>query len=935
MRVDAIRPQNFQRVNLNRYNSFSKSIDTNFVTTHDTVEFKPASFAYITFTGNNRNPNQVSSLAFENKGTGLPEDFQGGMGVVTYEGPKSMIEHENMDVRSFQPFHEHNNHKGGYKFLYTKNIELVDGKLPEQIEAKWFLSAAPGQSIEDFAKSNNYDIKDLRFVIQSEPDGKTADSLSKYCLLDKTGVKGHVERMSNNKIGETEKIYYELFEIAKDNPSYNVIKDKPNYFMYTKELAKTPKPYTYGPDGWGGIEAEIINSDFVRACLDAEKQMNTEKFGNWNPGSYWGHDRPVATILAHMANASAAGDEYYNGSIVHHTAHNTGKNYQGSTDNPFQFARLIFGPKDVEALRNHPSYELLENFNSRGWGNLTDLEKQFVRKAFAPMIGEFVDFFGNYNVTKIAINAKKMNPDNASFGTVSPNFDKEMKNPNMDVAPGIGADIRNIETISPLNGSTPASLNLDNNKGSFGRGNNILTDHKNGFHTFTLDEPIEQIIKKREKNAKWLTDIMNKALTEGQDTLNRVFFNPLQIEQGRSVIGNLSKYKEGEMLLMGWGRPDEQKAFTITLEGLLDFYQRDDVPMELKLKVNTLLGWGDAPFDKGSREWHLIENAYNKIIELEGGAFKGKLSLCDGRFPNKLVGCATHGIFTSRREMCGITPLEAKAAGVPSLVTATGGPVDYINESNGWKTKTAPEMNPPFDGLSWNASNDLIDDTRRARVAKEVSDKLKIMVEEYINHNENYIKKCAKNASESFDWHNNNEFNGGKSANKMYKEDIWKIPQGWEARNKNPLQKLVGSIKETSESTAESINKAVQEALTAITTATNKGIETLQQTGTQVIETIKTTSKSAAEESSKAISEASEKILQEIKENIPKTPGAAETPITNTVQEEGQKIVKEASKTKWGKIIGFGGGAVALLGAGGYYLYNKKQASEHGINKTA
>ena len=190
MRVDAIRPQNFQRVNLNRYNSFSKSIDTNYVTTHDTVEFKPASFAYITFTGNNRNPNQVSSLAFENKGTGLPEDFQGGMGVVTYEGPKSMIEHENMDVRSFQPFHEHNNHKGGYKFLYTKNIELVDGKLPEQIEAKWFLSAAPGQSIEDFAKSNNYDIKDLRFVIQSEPDGKPLTVYQNIAFWIKPASKG-------------------------------------------------------------------------------------------------------------------------------------------------------------------------------------------------------------------------------------------------------------------------------------------------------------------------------------------------------------------------------------------------------------------------------------------------------------------------------------------------------------------------------------------------------------------------------------------------------------------------------------------------------------------------------------------------------------------------------------------------------------------------
>ena len=50
--------------------------------------------------------------------------------------------------------------------------------------------------------------------------------------------------------------------------------------------------------------------------------------------------------------------------------------------------------------------------------------------------------------------------------------------------------------------------------------------------------------------------------------------------------------------------------------------------------------------------------------------------------------------------MCGITPLEAKAAGAPYIATATGGMVDYTNETNGWKTKSAPEMNPDFDGFN-------------------------------------------------------------------------------------------------------------------------------------------------------------------------------------------------------------------------------------------
>ena len=47
--------------------------------------------SYITFTGNtDRNVNQVLSLAYENKGTGLPEDFQGGIVILTAPGIHEM-----------------------------------------------------------------------------------------------------------------------------------------------------------------------------------------------------------------------------------------------------------------------------------------------------------------------------------------------------------------------------------------------------------------------------------------------------------------------------------------------------------------------------------------------------------------------------------------------------------------------------------------------------------------------------------------------------------------------------------------------------------------------------------------------------------------------------------------------------------------------------
>ncbi len=783
-------------------------------------------FVPITFTGN-KNLQQVLSLAFENKGTGLAEDFQGGMGVVTFEAPQSLIEHEGLDVRNVSPIHNYNNHKGGYKFVWTKNLELTDGKLPNEIPTKYFLSANPGQTLEDFAQANKMDTKDLRFVIQSEPNGKGPDSTSKYCLIEPTSVKGEFERMSDTDIGKLQKIKYKLFKISNDNPAYNKLKNKPNYWLYTEALAKTTKPYTYGPEGTGGIEAEIINADFSRAMLKAGKQMNTKEFEYFNPGEYWLHDRPVASFLSFIADESAKGDDFYDGTISHFTIHNPRRAYQGTTDDPFKFARIIFSPEDVKEIAARPDYELLQNFNAKGWHNLTDVEKEYVTKAFEPYIGEFRDYFGTYNITKIAIASKKVNPENTSIGTVSPNFDKQMKNPEMNVAPGLGKDFREIETTSPLNGSTPANLGLDNNTADFGRGSNTLSANKKGFTPLVYNgNNIEEIIANREKNAVWLTKILSKAEKEGQATVNKVLYNDMQISQGRSVIGSISNYKKGDMFVVGWGRPDEQKGFPISLKGVLKFFKREDVPKETKSRMFFQFGWGDLPFDKNSREWHLIDKFYNEIISLDNGAYKHNIQLADGRYPNKLVGCATHGIFTSRDEICGITPFEAKTGAVPYLTTAAGGPVDYTNDKNGWKTKTAPEMNPEFDGLDWSAPAETLDDARIERSSNEVSDCLKQMSDEYFNDKPSYIARCKKNIEENCDWHNNSEYNGGKSANELYKNKIWKVEEGWQARNKKPLKRLVktkfNEIKQNVTQTAQDI---IEETANIIERHTSDGAQ--------------------------------------------------------------------------------------------------------------
>lgn len=776
---------------------------------YNDYNIRPAEgISVITFTGNTeKNMNQIASLCFENKGTGLAEDSQGGMGVVTMEGPSSLNKHERMDVRSFIPFHEYDNPNGGYKFLITKHVQLVDGRLPDEIEAKWFRSAAPGVTLEQFAASNHLSPADVQYVIQSEPNSKGPNGKSKYVLIEPTSVKGSFERMDDFDIGKTKTVNYELFRFADDNPPY-VKLDKNNYWVFTQDFAKVPKPYTYGPEGQGGMTAEIINSDYSRAVKESLKQMNTEEFNYFNPASIWGHDRPVAWFYSHIAE-----DGHFAGTISHHTLHNPRRVYQGFTYNPFEFARAIFSTEDVRQLAQSPNYDILQSLSSRGWDNLTDAEREFARKEFEPFIGVFKDYFGSYNITKIPVVAKIVNPDNISVGTVSPAFEEQMRDPNMDVAPGLGEDFKIIKMTSPLNGSTPANLEIGNNTSDFGRGNNTLSLYREGFTPLIYDgKNIEEIIANREKNAIWLTNILKNAEEKGAEEVNRVFFNDMQIEQGRSVFGSISNFKRGDMLVTGWGRPDPQKGFPISVKGVLKFFKRKDVPEDIKKRVHFQFGWGDLPFDKNSRDWKLIDKTFKEIMSLEGGKYARNFQMCDGRYPNKLVACATHTLFTSRDEICGITPFESMSAGVPYGTTAAGGPKGYTDSSIGWKTVTAPEMNPEFDNLSWNTPEDVIDDARVNRASDEVADMLKNMSEEYFNDKPSYIEKCKNCIERKTDWHNNGLLNGGKSANRMYIEDIWRITEGWGGRDKTPMRRLMGQSIEAIKAAAENAPETVSEA---------------------------------------------------------------------------------------------------------------------------
>lgn len=775
----------------------------------------PAGYSKVNFTGGALNMKQLISWTPENNGLGLPEAAQGGEGNVGYEVVKSLREHEGLDARSIMPFWSHNNGQGGYKFLLRPESEFGTGALPETIADKWFYSAKPGETLEDVAKKLHLKPSEINYVIQSKPNGFGPNAESKYCILEPTSVKGSIKRIADNSLGELKEVPYELFKISASNPKYNKIKGEPHYFLFTPEFAVTSKPYSYDCHGNAPFEAEIINSDGMRATADilAKDKMNTEEFGFFKPASAFAHDRQAHTLANHIANISARGNDNLNGIKVHIWEHNTGINYQGRTDDPIKFLKVVADEVDVEELKKHPHFDILQKAHRFGINNadaLSPREREIAWSVLEPALKPFRDAFGCYNIIKTGIAAVRTNPDNFSDGTVSYTFEKEMGSQDTpEAAKGLTDDFRDLKTKSVLNGSTPASLNLHVPEAGFGRGNNGLTKYRGTFTTFKYDGTnIEEVIAAREKNAKWFTNLVYDAYKKGPDELNKVFFNNSQLAEGQKVLGFLKPVQDGDMIVMGWGRPDDQKGYNITLDGFKKFLERKDIPQEQKMKFRLAVGAGK--WDENAKDYKSIVRLINEIEALDNGAYKGLVMYVDGYFPNRLVGCAQYGMFTSRREMCGITPLECKAAGVPYAATKTGGPVDYTNESNGFLTKEAVEGPPQRYGLTWANTADEIDDARCARQSEQISDIFAQMADEHTNDRAKYIAKCKKNIEEKIDWHENAEYNLGKSANKRYTEDILEIDKGWEARSKKTMRRLLDKFGEFKEEGEEILKRTAK-----------------------------------------------------------------------------------------------------------------------------
>lgn len=789
----------------------------------------------ISFTG--KNLSQFASYAPENKRYKAIEYNQGGLGVVAHEAPESWRKLEGADVRDFSPYHSYNA-DGGIRIV---KLEKRQGKYLDKYPEKNFFSAKQNETLEEVSKRLNLEGEELAYVIQQAPD---KSGYSKIIKLEDTGIKGAFTRPSDKSIFEPQVINYRLFKAVDIQAP--TLKDEKNaaYFIHTPGTAQFKTAYgsvnsaysTYGTQGEVPVEnykivsSNVMYADNNRAFVEIMPKLNTPSHGNYNPANWWLHDRPAFMVLNAAANKSYFGDAYYNGLKAHGTFHNPGRDYQGAESNPFEFFRMVAEKEDIERLQKHPQAETLKKIEAK-WNIATDEERKFAYQIMDQFLMPFKDELGTYNITMTPVAGVKSNPMNFSAGTVSINYGNEMKSPNTpDIAKFMTNKLAEINTINITNGSTPANLKLNDASADFCQKDEIngITKLKTGYTPYEykpvikngkiVSDNIDEIIKAKKSNTKWLLDSIGDAFDRGgQTAVKKMFCSDKQMEKGAGVIGHLSKYSEGDILLMGWGRPDRQKGYPSTFQALLEFLKDPNIPQETKLHTKLLVGAG--VWDKNARDYNWVKDIIRQIEELDGGIYKGNACYVNNFFSNRLVSCATYSIFTSRSEPCGITPLESFASGTPVISTKTGGAPDFIKTTRGYLTENAymrniEELNIDSKELAGKYSEELENAIDAKRMYANASELKRCIAAATADYNigtgklSKYAQMVRDSISQKIDWHENAAYNGGKSANERYMTEVFEINKGSEARSMNTLKRLVGDRFGIADSLKENVRKA-------------------------------------------------------------------------------------------------------------------------------
>jgi hypothetical protein len=89
-------------------------------------------------------------------------------------------------------------------------------------------------------------------------------------------------------------------------------------------------------------------------------------------------------------------------------------------------------------------------------------------------------------------------------------------------------------------------------------------------------------------------------------------------------------------------------------------------------------------------------------------------------------------------------------------------------------------------------------------------DTIKEKINDYVYNRKEYVAKSKKNIEEKTDWHENAEYNRGKSANRRYLDDIFEIDKPFETRNQSPLRRAMGDFGKIEEAAEQILGKTAK-----------------------------------------------------------------------------------------------------------------------------
>ncbi|MBR6163717.1 glycosyltransferase [bacterium] len=795
----------------------------------------------ISFAGNpDKVPEQIAAYATESNYLGGIYKA-GGLGDVAEALPEALANHakevtngKELDVRTFVPYYSFDNSDGKIYVAPKDTVEKIEKKEPVYYKRD-------GKQADFKYENVNYKLKQgEKFVLITE--SKDGSKVDKLFLLDDIEISGKVERAKRTGL-DMESIPYRIFKAQTPDR-----KDQ-TYVIYTPEMASGKTAYgiyskyngggngttaygstaygstAYGAsssDGGNGIEQAIKDGKFklagstagdmffteqIRAMEEGIEKMAKQKAKKFNPQSILLHDRFAYVYISDAMQKAKDGNRHYQGLRFVPIFHNPGRDKQGVYANPFDYFRVVATKEDAKALKADKHYKEIEDIAQKVIdGKATEEESASVYKFFKGYFPNMIDSEGTFNMTMIPIAATKAQPDNCKPGNVSKFYGRETREL-PDIAQGITDKLDEISelTVDVVNGAKPANMATDAQGGFFGYGtlNAIFKDVNDERHyrPFKATDSVETIFEAKQENKKNLINILadaTKELENDKDAIAKVFFNDMKMQGIRGqaqdenlplTLGGFSEFKEGDILMTSWGRPDPQKGLVTTLAAFKETLMDESIPLETRKHLKLIMGagGGNDAFSGDNSEWVNIQKIMKEISEIEvngeKGVFKNNALYVNGLFPNRIGNCVDLAVFTSRWEPCGITPFESFATGTPVLSIKTGGAPDFITEGkNGFLTKSAFMVQSDVLGLAEDATYEEIDEARVKHSAKQVSEALrdkyltpflgkgseKVKFNKFAKKQKEYIGNCLE---QKIEWHNNSAYNQGRSALDLYAHD--------------------------------------------------------------------------------------------------------------------------------------------------------------------